>query len=151
VRVIGVGNDLRGDDAAGLLVARKVAELQPDHEVHESSGDPALLMERLEGNAKTVLVDAVDSGGAPGEIHRLEAHAAPLPTDYFHCSTHAFGIAEAIELARNLDRLPPEVVVYGIEGRNFQAGQTMSPEVEAAIATVAQRILREAETGPSTE
>ena len=34
-------------------------------------------------------------------------------------STHALGLAEAMELARALGRLPP-VIVYGIEGKTFE-------------------------------
>jgi hydrogenase maturation protease len=48
-----------------------------------------------------------------------------------------------IELARALDRLPPQLVLYGIEGAGFAAGAALSPEVEAGVEEAARRILRE--------
>src|ERR1035437_11103975 len=57
-------------------------------------------------------------------------------------STHHFGLAEAVELARVLDRLPPCLWIYGIEGRRFEQGSCPSPEVARAIEEVAERIAR---------
>ena len=65
-------------------------------------------------------------------IHRFDAVASALPTEVLS-STHAFGVAEAIELARALGRLPASLTVYAIEGDRFDVGQELSPEVEAAI------------------
>jgi Ni,Fe-hydrogenase maturation factor len=62
-------------------------------------------------------------------------------------------VAEAVELARALKRLPPRLVVYGIEGRSFSAGVELSAEVEQAAAVVVARVLDEmrvfAEAGAS--
>ncbi len=142
--IIGIGNEYRGDDAAGRLVARRLIEQAPaGAEVVEASGESAGLMELWSGREKVWLVDAVESRQPAGKIHRLEAHATELPREFFHCSTHAFSVAEAVELARSLELLPSEVVVYGIEGRWFEPGQKVTPEVAAAIDEVAERILNE--------
>jgi hydrogenase maturation protease len=83
------------------------------------------------------------SGAAPGTIRRFDASAQPLPKDAFRCSTHAFGVARAIELSRALGELPRSLVVYGIEGKNFAAGVGLSPEVERAVGEVVRRALTE--------
>jgi len=142
--VIGIGNEYRGDDAAGRLVARRLKDMEPaDVDVVEASGESAGLMELWSGREKVWLVDAVESRQPPGLIHRLEAHVTELPREFFHCSTHAFSVAEAVELARSLDLLPPEVVVYGIEGQWFEAGQKLTSEVASAIDEVAEQIRNE--------
>ena len=46
------------------------------------------------------------SGAAPGTTRRLDASRERLPAELFRGSTHALGLAEAVELARALDRLP---------------------------------------------
>ena len=51
-------------------------------------------------------------------------------------STHLIGLADALELARALGRLPPRVVVYGIEGHRFGVGDPVSPAVAAAVDRV---------------
>jgi hydrogenase maturation protease len=48
-----------------------------------------------------------------------------------------------VELARVLERLPGRLVLYGIEGKTFTPGLGLSPEVEASIAVLAERILGE--------
>ncbi len=101
------------------------------------------MIEAWQGAAWVMLVDAVHSGASPGTIHRLDARAAPMPTGFFHYSTHAFSVAEAIELTRSLDQLPAHLVVYGIEGANFAAGVEFSPPVEQAVEVVVERIAQE--------
>lgn len=146
--VLGIGNEYRGDDAAGRLVVRRMADWVPAGvEVRECSGESATLMELWQGFERVYLVDAVESRQPPGTLHRIAAHEEEMPRDFFHCSTHAFSLAEAIELARALDELPPEVIVYGIEGRWFESGKKLTPDVEAAIPVVADRIIEELKKG----
>src|ERR1022692_763840 len=142
--VIGVGNEYRSDDRAGIAVARRLRALFPaDVTILEESGEGTALMEAWQGAAWVTLVDAVRSGASPGTIHRLDARAAPLPMGFFHYSTHAFSVTEAVELARSLDQLPAHLVVYGIEGANFAAGVELSPAVEQAVEAVVERIKQE--------
>jgi hydrogenase maturation protease len=142
--VIGIGNEYRRDDAAGLLVARRLqAQISHQLTVIEQSGEGAALMETWKDAEIVILIDAVHSGAEPGTIFRFEAHAQPIPTTFFHYSTHAFSVAEAIELARTLNQLPARLVVYGIEGENFEAGVGVSSEVEKAAQEVVGRIVQE--------
>lgn len=136
--IIGVGNRFRSDDAAGLVAARRLHAL-------ELEGDPATLIETWKDHDQVILVDAVASGAPPGTIHRFEAGETPLPSNLFRTSTHAFGVADAIELARALHRLPRRLVVYGIEGKNFAAGEDLSPEVFGAVDRLVERIEKDAE------
>jgi hydrogenase maturation protease len=86
-------------------------------------------------------VDAVESGAAPGTLHRFDAGAGPIPAGVFRSSTHAFGVGDAVELARVLGRLPGRVVVYGVEGGEFAAGEGLTAPVEAAVEPAAQAVL----------
>jgi hydrogenase maturation protease len=145
VVVIGVGNPLRGDDGAGRAVVRRVHGRLPDGvAVLERDGEPAALMEAWEDASAAFLADAVLTGAAPGTVHRFEADRSPLPTRlHGAASTHGLGVAEAIELARALGRLPETVVLYGIESGAVDVGGTPAPAVDRAIATVARRIVEE--------
>ncbi|MBI5154620.1 hydrogenase maturation protease [Candidatus Poribacteria bacterium] len=144
VLVIGVGNEYRGDDSAGLLLARRVAALQiPDVEVSEASGEGAGLIHAWTDHANVFLFDAVRSGRQPGAIHRLAASESPIPSDFFNYSTHAFGLAEAVELSRVLGHLPANLVIYGIEAANVHMGESLTPEVERAMGAVLERVVPE--------
>ncbi len=146
--MVGVGNPLRGDDGAGLEVARRVrARARGDgFEVRELRGDPTELLELWLGREAVVLVDAMRSGASPGTFRRLDAGHEPLPARQRHgpVSTHAAGLADTIELARALGRLPARVIVYAVEGRRYDTGAELSDELAAIVPTLAERILREA-------
>ena len=133
--VIGLGNSLRGDDGAGPAVARGLRD-EVLARVRAYEGEPVGLIDEWTGADAVIVVDAVRSGAPPGTIHRLDPLAAPIPASLSQGSTHAFGLAETIELARALDRLPDELTVYGIEGEHFGAGEELSPAVAAAVEQV---------------
>jgi hydrogenase maturation protease len=138
VILIGVGNGWRSDDGAGLAVARRVRELGPAGvEVRELEGDATALVEAWSSAEHVVVVDAAQSGAAPGTIRRFDAGAGALPVRSLRSSTHAFGVSDAVELARSLDRLPARLEVYAIEGASFVAGDRLSPSVERAVAELA--------------
>ena len=144
ILLIGVGNEYRHDDGVGRLIARKLkAKHLPNTAVTEESGEGAALMGAWKGVDTVMLFDAVSSGAPPGTIYRLDAHIQPLPQQFFHYSTHAFSVAEAIELARALNQLPPRLIVYGIEGKTFEAGVGISSEVEGAVREVVERVVQE--------
>lgn len=98
-------------------------------------------MDAWQSAGHAVLVDAASSGAVPGAIHRFDALTVTIPTGLFHYSSHQFSVAEAIEMARILGRLPARMTVYGIEGRNFSYGDRLSPEVAAAANTVETEII----------
>ncbi|HQF30290.1 MAG TPA: hydrogenase maturation protease [Hyphomicrobiales bacterium] len=137
--VIGVGNRLRGDDAAGPIVAERLAEM--GIAAIERDGDGTRLLETMEGADEIVIVDAMRSGAAPGTIRRIDAVREPVPAGAFHYSSHAFGVAEAIETARAIGILPARLVLYGIEGARFDFGAPVDAAVAEAIAGVVSEIV----------
>lgn len=138
---IGVGNDFRRDDAVGLVVARGLRGMAlPNLTVIEASGEGAALMQAWAGYEKVYLVDATSSGVAAGTVHHFAAHEEMLPSQFFSYSTHAFSVAEAIELARVLDLLPPVLHVFGIEGSDFSTGHGLSDKVTASAMLVLNAI-----------
>lgn len=142
--VIGVGNELRGDDAVGLVVARALdGSVREGVSVIECEGEPVSLLAAWEGCARAIVVDATQSSATPGTIRRIAAHAGPLPASLSGSSSHLLGVADAIELARALGRLPERTIVYGIEGASFTAGGELSEEAAAAAERVVAAIRRE--------
>lgn len=143
--IIGVGNAMRGDDGVGPLVARRLAQvLPPEVSVAEESGEGTRLMESWVGEDAVFVVDAVSSGSEPGTIVRFDAIERVIPASYFRYSTHAFSLAEAVELSRALEMLPPRLVIFGIEGASFSPGEGLTPAVEQAAEEVVRRMAEEA-------
>ena len=139
--VFGVGNEWRGDDGAGLVVARRIRDLgSADVTVVEVEGDCSGLVGAWTDADEVIVIDAVSSGAAPGTIQRF-AGAIPREAPRLRSSTHGFGVADAVELGRSLGRLPRVLRVYGIEGREFGVGRELSPEVRDAAHQLADELV----------
>jgi hydrogenase maturation protease len=144
VLVVGVGNPDRGDDAVGLEVAARLRGRMPSGvRIFERSGDMLALIEDWEDLSNVLVVDAAALNGLPGRIHRLDLTNQPLPIGFARASTHAFGVAEAVELGRSLGRFPRRLVIYLIEGEHFETGGSLTPAVAKAVDMVADSILAE--------
>ena len=138
--IVGVGNPDRGDDGVGHAVINALRETaQPGAELLTVSGEATQLIEAWTGADDVVVIDASCSGAQPGTIRRFDAHAGDLPAAIERASTHGFGVAEAVALARNIDRLPSALEIVTIEGANFEIGAPMS----AAVAAAAQSLVIE--------
>jgi hydrogenase maturation protease len=141
--VVGVGTE-RGDDAAGLLVVRRLKAAGAPVTVAELAGDLTGLMDLWRPEDRVVVVDAVRTGAPAGTVHVLDAAAARLPAGLRCGSTHAFGLGEAVELARVLGRLPARLLVCGIEGSRWSDGTPPGSAVCAAVDRVLAGLCRPA-------
>ena len=142
--VIGVGNEFRGDDAAGLRAVRELwSRLDGRARTVECGGGVTELLDLWEGRDQVFLIDAVRSGRPEGTWHRMIVDDHPLPSSLAGPSTHGLSVASAVELGRLLGRMPRSLVVYGIETRRFEPGAGISPAVLEAIHQVAHALVEE--------
>ncbi|MEZ5931069.1 MAG: hydrogenase maturation protease [Alphaproteobacteria bacterium] len=150
--IIGVGNADRGDDGAGLAVVTLLRE-RSDHadgvRLIQHWGEASGLVEAMAGWDRVLIIDAAASCKAPGDHHVFDVSTTPLPSDLTETSSHGFGVAQAIELARALGSLPRDCRVYAIEGESFEAGAALSDRVQAAVGTVAEAIMQSLELAPA--
>ena len=87
---------------------------------------------------------AVVSGAPPGTVHRFDAVSERAACARPPCrSTHALGLADAVELARALGRLPRRLVVFGIEGAAFPLGGRPTAEVRDGARRAAHAVRAE--------
>jgi hydrogenase maturation protease len=139
--VVGIGNRWRHDDGAGLEVVRRLEALPGGKaRLIRHEGEGAGLLDAWAGADEAVVVDAASSGAPAGTVHRPDATGQLLSTGVLRSSTHAFGLAEAIELGRALGRLPSKLRVYAIEGANFTAGEGLTEEVAASVTVVVREL-----------
>jgi hydrogenase maturation protease len=147
IKVIGIGQTMRGDDAAGLDAVRLWHETyqckldRPAVQMHLAELPGLGLLDLLEGSRIAILVDAVCSDATPGAIHvldegQLEAFRASSP------SAHGWGVAETLALGRKLGVLtmPEAIVLVGIEVSQLAVGTHLSETLESALTRVAQII-----------
>lgn len=142
--VIGLGHRDRGDDAVGPAVAEALAAGGlPGAEVVEHE-DPMDLVLRWSGRPWAVVVDAVVSGAAAGTVVTADLRGpAPATRDWGRAAlggTHAFGLAEAIDLSRALGRLPDRVTLVGVEAGDVTPGVGLCPAVASAVPEAVERV-----------
>lgn len=148
ILVLGIGNPQCGDDAAGPEVVSHIKKLNAEHIIAKAvRGEPSTIISSMKGHSYVILVDAILAHSATGTLHVFDASRGALPAELFgHFSTHSFGLADAIELARALGELPPKLIVLGIEGNHFEPGDPMSPAVKEAIIEATRWIYERADT-----
>jgi hydrogenase maturation protease len=146
VLLVGLGNPDRGDDGVGQIVARRLASILPAGvTVAQSGNEMTSLIATWQGFDAVICIDAAAPLTAPGRIHRYDLATTELLQDVVHVSSHGLGLADTIALARVLNAAPRDIIVYAVEGGSFAAGATMTPEVSAAAAEVADRVADEVE------
>lgn len=133
VAVVGVGHDLRGDDAAGLVVARRVLASAGER-LLVVDGGPA--PENLTGVLRrfqpdlVLLVDAADLDAEPGTVRWL----TPDVIEGLSATTHTMPLSM---LARFLQHeLDCGVYLVGIQPGQNGIGQPLSEAVERAVGAV---------------
>lgn len=142
VVVIGVGNEFRRDDGAGLAVIERLRRLVPcGVELVITDGEPTRLIEAWTGAALAVVVDAVRAEPPhPGRVRRFvvdrPASGAGRPA-----SSHGFGLDDSVALALALDRMPGRLIVHAIEAADLSQGAGLTAPVAAAVGLAADAIL----------
>lgn len=140
---IGIGNGFRQDDGAGVYIMRQLEQLlngAGNCFFAQSSGEGTGLMELWQNYDNVILFDAIMKQGRPGRTYYFLAEKNSFPADFFHYSSHAFSLAEAVELARTLDKLPRQLMVYGVEGKDFYFGEELSHEVLAGCNKIIKEV-----------
>jgi len=142
VLVIGVGNELRGDDALGIIAAQELRRLLPEGvDCVERDGEGGELIETWRTYQRVVLIDAFSSDAIPGMLHCCDVSITRIPPQFFRCSTHSFGVAQAVEIARRLQLLPADFTLYGIEGKSFEMGAPLSQPVHDRLPELIENVM----------
>lgn len=138
IYVIGLGNELAGDDGVGIAVVKRLedqGDFPPGVKLLEA-GIPGLsLVELMLGARCAILVDSFLDGGQPGTVRRFTENELP-PVGYAAGQSHGIGLREALAFARGVlpERFPREVVVIGVAIERPQRWtRGLTPPVEAAV------------------
>lgn len=139
--VLGLGNELAGDDAVGLLVARAVREeLDGVADVTESSASGMALIEELAGYDRAVVVDAIRTQRTPPgtitEMGLAEVGRVVAP------SVHQAGLPELAAVAERLGLgFPRQTRVLAVEVLDpYTIGAPLSDPVAGAVEELVRRV-----------
>lgn len=144
--VLGLGNLLMNDDAAGLHAAYALQERYPDREHFQIVDGGTLGLDLLSHVAwadKLLLLDAININLAPGTV-ALIAGEDINPVFSQRVSPHQMGLKDLLEAAELIGDRPADVELLGIQYDNINMEMTLSPAVEQGlpklITAAAERI-----------
>jgi hydrogenase maturation protease len=140
--ILGLGNELAGDDAIGLLAARALNEQLGENkaDVVESSASGMALLEILAGYERAIVIDSILSGeNPPGTIRELalaEVGRVVAP------SLHHAGLPEMAAAAERLGlRFPSQTRVFAVEVSDpYTLGAPVGEQVAGALAELVWRV-----------
>jgi hydrogenase maturation protease len=146
--VASLGQSARGDDGVGPEVVQKLAQVGPPEVRYlDAAGDPTRLLAAWSDAPIAWIVDAArappGSPALPGRVRRLDGTATVLPGEVVLTSSHALSLAETLALGRALGQLPQHLVIYAVEGSNFERKVGLGPAVKAAAGRLVARLVSE--------
>lgn len=132
--VIGVGSEIRRDDGVGVIVARRLSELDlgPGVEVIEGHTGGINLLFEMEGADHCIIIDAVEMGREPGTIEVFDADEADILMTERVASLHHVSLADVIQLARATG-VTTRVTVVGIQPADITPGEGLTDTVAARL------------------
>lgn len=141
--IVGLGNVLLMDDGVGVHAVRAL-QLKPPAGSQVVEVGTAVLdaLDLLEAADLVLALDAIQSGGTPGTIYRLDP--AGLELKKTGTSLHELDLLAALRMLPADKR--PRVIVLGVEPARIDYGLELTPEVAAALPEfldVVQRVAAE--------
>ncbi|MHA2248578.1 MAG: hydrogenase maturation protease [Candidatus Hodarchaeales archaeon] len=145
ILVLGIGNELAGDDIIGILAVREVAKIGPtDIDYKQLSTGGLQVLETMLGYDKALIVDSIETNSPTKRILRLKSEDLNKAT--FLASPHDINFPTALEIGRkSLPEFMPKVIrIIGIEiPIQENISDQVSEETMAKIPTIKKMILED--------
>jgi hydrogenase maturation protease len=144
LKVIGLGNMLRGDDGIGPVVVerlRKKAETLPLTLIDVGS-DAFALLEHLVASEPILIVDCARMGEIPGTVKKIVVNATSLKYIDERVSLHGFGFAEVFQLAKRIGPVA-RCSLIGVEPKSIEFNTCLSKEISKTIPKIITMVIEE--------
>ena len=144
--VLGIGNVLMNDDAAGALVSREIEKeygnISTNLKVVEGGTLGLDLLPLVEWADKLILIDACDLDLPAGTVVRIEGEDID-PVFESKLSPHQMGMKDLLLTAELAGYRPDEIVFFGIQTENVNFDMQLSPEVEKNLKKLKNEVIKE--------
>ncbi|MBK1705988.1 HyaD/HybD family hydrogenase maturation endopeptidase [Halochromatium glycolicum] len=141
--ILGLGNVLLADEAAGAAVLRALepmAEADPDLTLYDGGTLSFTLAGPIGEAERLIVVDAAAMDDPPGTVRVFEGEAMDRQLSKHAKSVHEVSLADLFDIARLTDTLPAQRALIGIEPEQVDWGDQLSPAVAAAVPEAVSRI-----------
>jgi hydrogenase maturation protease len=140
--VIGVGNLLRCDDGVGIHVVDRLNEVASYIDTLDVALGSIEILEAMKGRDRVFIVDAIQAGGEPGTIYRVNLSRGEEPPRITH--SHGVDLLTTLKLGDSLfpGQMPREIVLLAVEAEDITTlSESCTSKVQAAIEKAVEIIL----------
>jgi hydrogenase maturation protease len=140
--VIGVGNLLRYDDGVGIHVVNRLNEVAPYIDTLDVALGSVEILEAMNGRDRVFIVDAIQAGGEPGTIYRVNLNGGEEPPRVTH--SHGVDLLTTLRLGESLfpDQMPKEMILLAVEAEDITTlSESCTSKVQASVEKVVEIIL----------
>ncbi len=133
------------DDGVGVRVVQRLAaefRFPPAVTVLDGGTLGLDLLPRLEGVERLLVVDAVETGGAPGTLVRMTGDEIPVVLET-KLSPHQMGLKDLLAVASLQGFAPQEMVLWGVQPERLGLGMELSPVVAGRVDCLVDEVLKE--------
>ena len=145
IKVIGLGNKLRGDDGIGPLLIEELEKqnLDSSFKLMDVGADAFTVLEHLLEKEPVIIVDCARMGKEPGEIVKIPLDTEKLGVADGSISLHGYSLAEIIKIAENTG-LVAKGSIIGIEPEAIEFNTDLSPIVAGKLSELVKIVIEEA-------
>lgn len=145
ILILGIGNLVMTDDGVGVQVVQRLQrEYRFPAQVDIMDGGTLGLdiLPRLEGIERLIVVDAVETGQAPGTCVRLSGDEIPVALET-KISPHQMGLKDLLSVAMLMGHAPREMVLVGVQPGSIEMGTELTCDVAAKVEYMVDNVLNE--------
>jgi len=143
--ILGLGNDIAGDDGAGIRIAEELARMTAGHTdvtVETAAAGGFNIIPLIEGYSRVFIVDSLrTSPSSPGRLHIMDI--SRFKQTFQGVSPHWTNLYTAVEAARRCGmEIPVSVTIFAVEIPDgpVEASESCTPEIERSIIPIAGKI-----------
>lgn len=141
--VIGVGNDLMGDDAIGPHIVRELIKRKvlPEEVLLIDEGRGGMrLVHHIKDMDRVIIIDAADIGKDPGDYMVFRPEEVESIKDLSGTNIHEWDLLKMLELSKMLGECPKEVLILAIQPKDLKLGEEISSELLERVGEYIEKV-----------
>jgi hydrogenase maturation protease len=145
LKVIGLGNTLRGDDGIGPKIIELLNEKKYPAPLFtvDAGADAFTVLEHLILKEPILIIDCAEMGKEPGEIVNFTLNDVTIQSIEKAVSLHSFGFGEVYQMAKSMGKIA-KCNIIGVQPKQIEFNTGISSEVEASIPKIINWVIKEA-------
>jgi hydrogenase maturation protease len=145
LKVISLGNELRGDDSIGPAVVNELQSMELKEPVMliDAGADAFTVLEHLIADDPILLIDCAHMGKQPGEVVKFKIDDSNIKSFEKSISLHGFSFGEVFKMAEQFGKIP-DCTIIGVEPKTIEFGQKLSDEVKQSLPSIIKMVIEEA-------